>query len=78
MPTVCVEGTRLDMISPNVKIKTTNKSGVTGVHFEKFIQKWRACITFKGKFDRFEEAVQARKNAEDKYFKPILNKYNQE
>ena len=29
-----------------------------------------------GYFDSLEEAIKARKQAEEKYFKPILNKYN--
>ena len=31
-----------------------------------------------GYFDTLEEAIKARKEAEEKYFKPILNKYKAE
>lgn len=46
--------------------------------FDKSRGKWRASLKFKGKnvlnkrFDEFDDAVKARKKAEDKYFKPII------
>ena len=58
----------------NVGIRANNKSGVTGVSFENRTQKWRACIKVNGedirlgRFDDFDEAVIARKDAEEKYF----------
>ena len=48
--------------------------GIPGVDFRKNCKKWIARITvngdriFLGKFDTFEEAVQARIEAENKYF----------
>ena len=52
-----------------------NTSGVTGVCFDKRINKWYAQIKVKNKkritlgyFTNFEEAVVARKEAEQKYF----------
>ena len=58
----------------NKKILTRNTSGVTGVGWVKTKHQWRARITvgYKeihlGYFDKFEDAVKARKTAEDKYF----------
>lgn len=58
----------------NVKLKTNNKSGVTGVIWHKRSGKWRAYIRLNGRqielglYERFESAVQARKEAEEKYF----------
>lgn len=51
-----------------------NKSGCRGVWLPKSENKWRACITVAGKnhwlgtFDRYEDAVLARRQAEIKYF----------
>lgn len=58
-----------------------NTSGFKGVSFRKDMNKWQAKITFKGViyslgcFHTLEEAAQARKEAEEKYFQPILEKY---
>lgn len=48
----------------------SNTSGVRGISFNKQFQKWEAYITFRGKrkhlgrFVNFDDAVQARKQAE--------------
>ena len=58
----------------NSKLSKANKSGVTGVSWFERDQKWRASITVNykaynlGTYDTFEEAVAARKAAEEKYF----------
>ena len=58
--------------SYNTKLKSTNKSGKTGVGFYK--GKWVASITVNGKykclgrFELFEDAVKAREQAELEYF----------
>lgn len=60
--------------SMNTKLRSDNSSGVAGVTFEKFTNKWRSYITVNkkrktlGRFDNFEDAVRARKDAEEKYF----------
>lgn len=78
---ILIEKTKINMIKPDKKILTSNKSGVTGVCYDKNRKKWVSQITFQGKninlgrFIRFEDAVKARKNAEEIYFKPILKKY---
>lgn len=60
--------------SMNAKKRIDNTSGVTGVYFYGSRNKWIAVITVDGKvihlgyFDTFEEAVEARKSAEEKYF----------
>ena len=59
----------------NSKIQKNNTSGVTGVYWHKNRQNWNAFIhvnkkkIFLGAYERFEDAVRARKIAEDKYFK---------
>ena len=58
----------------NISIQTNNTSGVTGVDYHKASNKWRAriCVNRKsidlGLFDDFDRAVDARKEAEIKYF----------
>ena len=58
----------------NRKISKANTSGITGVYLRNNINKWYAYISIDGKrkhlgcFDSKEEAIQARKEAEEKYF----------
>ena len=58
----------------NRTVNINNTSGVTGVHFNKGINEWVARIQVNGvriqlgSFPNFEEAVKARKDAEEKYF----------
>ena len=58
----------------NASKRSDNTSGFTGVGWNKDRCRWVAYIAIDGKqkhlgyFDRFEDAVQTRKEAEDKYF----------
>lgn len=58
----------------NSKLATNNTSGVKGVYWVKNYNKWVAAIKINqntirlGYYDNFEDAVEARKNAEEKYF----------
>ena len=58
----------------NQKLRTNNKSGVTGVHWDKRRNRWIATIKlnykqkFLGSYINFDDAVKARREAEDKYF----------
>lgn len=77
------EGTNISIISREKPIKS-NTSGVTGVTYDKSRNKWLAQIEFKGRhvylgrFKEKENAIKARKEAEEKYFKPIVNKYKKD
>lgn len=57
----------------NRSINRNNKSGITGVHFNKEAGKFKACIrnglrtVFLGNFATIEEAASARRQAEIKY-----------
>lgn len=57
------------------KPRKTNTSGYPGVMWRKDSEKWRAYITVDkkrinlGTYDRIEEALEARKTAEEKYWK---------
>lgn len=58
----------------NVGLRANNTSGETGVYKDKARDKWFATIKLEksinlGRFDTFEEAVKARKEAEIKYFR---------
>jgi len=58
----------------NKKIQSNNKSGVTGVFWDKQRNAWKSYISKNKKrinlgwFDNFKEAVKVRKEAEEKYF----------
>lgn len=69
--------------SMNSKVYVNNNTGVTGVGWDKSRSKWRARIMLGykdmqlGRFDTFEEAVKARHDAEDKYFKEFAYRTSQ-
>ncbi|MCU5048395.1 AP2 domain-containing protein [Bacillus cereus] len=73
------EGTRLDNLQRG--IQRNNTSGIKGVSYIKKRNKWRAQLVIKGKrvlqkdFINKEDAIKARKEAEEKYHMPILEKY---
>lgn len=79
-----VEGTSLSSIKANFK---NNTSGVKGVLYDKCNKAWVAVLTFQRKVyrKRFKgseqdkeaktKAIQYRKYLEEKYHKPILDKY---
>lgn len=58
----------------NKSIRKNNTSGVTGVAWNKLKNKWYSTLTFDkktyflGYFTNFDDAVAARKQAEEKYF----------
>ena len=77
------DGTFINLISNN-KIRKNNKSGITGISIRhnKYSTSYIVRICVKGKnirigtFRDIEKAIKARKEAEEKYYKPILEKYN--
>lgn len=78
------EGTNLALIRNTDKLRKNNTSNTTGVTYNKQNKNWRASIFFKskkidlGSFTNIDDAIKARKEAEEKYFKPILEKYNKD
>ena len=72
-----IGGTQISRIK-EMKLTAANTSGVRGVYYEKKSNKWRARLRFKGKimdfgtYERFEDAVAARKAAERQYFGTFL------
>lgn len=75
-----LDGTSVAHIKENRPFKT-NKSGIRGVSWDKSRKKWRAQIIFKGKnyflgrFDKKEDAAEARKEAEKYLYKDFLKWY---
>lgn len=71
-----VDGTRLSNL--NGKPPKNNTSGVRGVFWSKRRQKWQAQIKFQGKnrflgyFDDLADAAEARREAEQELFDPVL------
>lgn len=76
-----VEGTNIQVIG-NTKLMPSNTSGYTGVKWEKRRNLWLAEIQFKskiyylGRYKKKEDAIAARKEAEEKYHKSFLDWYN--
>lgn len=74
-----IDGVYADRL--NAKIPSSNTSGVKGVHFDNRNGVWIARIGLKneriylGRFPDKESAIQARKEAEEKYYRPILQQY---
>ena len=72
-----IDGTCVEMIRTR-PVRCNNTSGVTGVDWMEKKQRWRASIYFKGKrrylgsYANFEDAVKARKRAEEEVFEPFL------
>ena len=79
------DGTFLNLIENN-KVRKNNKSGINGISIKqnKYSTSYivRICVQGKniriGTYRDIEDAIKARKEAEDKYFKPILDKYKKE
>lgn len=69
---------------PNLtcRVRRDRHSGVKGVYWNASRQKWEAYITLNGKrrhigrFTEKEEAVKARRAAEEELFGPVLDEFN--
>lgn len=76
-------GTYISAIK-NTKATSRSKSGIRGVCWHKEKGKWRASIGFKGEsyelgyFDTIEAAAKARKEAEDRLYKPIIETFEED
>lgn len=72
-----IDGTCVEMLAAKT-VRRNNTSGVPGVDWQTSKQRWRAMICFKGKryylgsYNRFEDAVKARKRAEEELHDSFL------
>ena len=77
-----VDGTCVEMIRTR-PVRKNNTSGVPGVDWQVRKGSWQATICFKGKrhylgsYKRFEDAVLARKRAEEEIFEPFLREFDE-
>ena len=75
-----IDGTCVEMLAAKT-VRSNNTSGVPGVDWRSSKNLWRASICFKGKrrylgsFARFEDAVRARKRAEEELVEPFLREF---
>lgn len=78
-----IENTNIDLIRKKTA-NSNSKSGIRGVCWINSKNRYKAYIYlnkkyhFLGYFNNKEDAVNARKEAEEEYFKPILDKYKAE
>lgn len=78
-----VDGTCVEMLQAKT-VRRNNRSGVPGVDWLAGARRWRATIGFQGrriylgKFDRFEDAVEARKAAEAQLHDAFVARFLQE
>ena len=77
-----IDGTSLGSLTQ--KTNSNNTSGHNGVYWNKTNKRWQSKIQLKGKqihigyYADKQDAINARLEAEEKYFKPILEKYGVE
>ena len=76
-----IDGTSPEMLAAAKIARKNNTSGVPGVDWWASKGLWRAAICFKGKrrylgaYHKFEDAVKARKRAEEELFQPFLEEF---
>ena len=76
-----VDGTFVELIRSKT-IRKNNTSGVTGVEWVPAANKWKAIICFKGErhylgcYGNFEDAVAARKEAEERYHDSFVREFD--
>ena len=75
-----IDGTCVEMLATR-PLRCNNTSGATGIDWMPRKQRWRASICFKGRrrylgsYTRFEDAVKARKRAEEELFQRFLEEF---
>ena len=79
---VIVDGTCIELLRAKT-IRKNNTSGVTGVDWNASANKWKASICFKGErhylgcYANFEDAVKARKMAEERYHDSFVREFDE-
>lgn len=78
-----IDGTCVEMLAAKT-VRKNNTSGVPGVCWQMKKKRWQASICFKskrrylGSYEKFEDAVKARKRAEEEMFEPFLREFSNE
>ena len=78
------DGTQPGKIKLNKPPNKSNKSGATGVNWDKARGKWQASIRFKGRkynlgrFDDKQDAINARKKAEQDIYLPYIEEQKEQ
>lgn len=72
------DGTNLSILASK-KTRSSNTSGVRGVHWDQSRNKWIGGVKIRGvdkkkRFEKFEDAVEYRKALEELYIEPLLEK----
>lgn len=76
-----IDGTCVEMLRART-VRSNNTSGVPGVEWAAQKQRWRASICFKGRrrylglYRNLDDAVKARKRAEEELFDAFLDEYD--
>lgn len=76
-----IDGTCVELLRAKT-IRSNNTSGATGVEWVPKINKWKAVIFFKGRryylgcYEKFEDAVKARKRGEEEYHDKFLEEFD--
>ena len=80
-----VDGTSLKMLEKaSERLGSNNSSGHNGIYFNQKNKKWVAQITFKkkthylGSYVNIEDAVEARKAGEERFFGQFLDDWKKE
>lgn len=75
-----IDGTCVEMLRAKT-VRRNNTSGVPGVEWSRSKNRWRATICFKGRrrylgsYRDFDDAVKARKRAEEQLIEPFLRQF---
>lgn len=75
-----IDGTCVEMLASKT-VRSNNTSGVPGVDWWESKERWRATICFKGRrhylgsYSCFEDAVKARREAEEQLHDKFVNEY---
>lgn len=78
------DGTNLTAINPDRGANKNSKSGIKGVYWSNREGRWIAKIGIRnktitlGRFSSINDAISARKAAEEEYFKPILENHKED
>lgn len=77
-----VDGVRICTINPEAKMGKRGRTGIRGITYKTKRGAYVVSIGLKGKmiyigqFKNLDDAIKARKDAEEKYYKPLIERYD--